>query len=171
MGRHENGCTGSDFAAKELAYAERGWGVEAVGWLVEEEDAWSMDECAQEGELLLHAVRVRRCEGAQLLFEVEELDVLGECGPGGFRCEAACADGEVEGLAAGEEVVELWFVWGVADAFFDAEGVVGAVEAEDLCGACGGSEEAEEEFEGGGFAGAVGSEEANYFASAEFEVE
>ena len=70
---------------------------------------------------------------------------------------------------AGEAAEERQAFGDDADLALDFEGMGGEVEAEDLDVAGGGREQAGEHFDGGGFAGAVGAEEAEELARGDGE--
>ena len=76
---------------------------------------------------------------------------------------------EVERLLGVEEAVEVRFFGQIADAFVLAH--VGGGLAEDEGLAVGGEEQAEQQLDGGGLAGAVGAEQAEDFAAVDLEVE
>ena len=76
---------------------------------------------------------------------------------------------EVERLLGVEEAVEVRLFRQIADALVLAH--VGGRLAEDEGLAVGGEEQAEQELDGGGLAGAVGAEQAEDLAAVDFEVE
>ena len=78
--------------------------------------------------------------------------------------DAVDAGVEAEVLGDGEVFVEAEFLRHVADVALDVGGVFADVHAEDGAGAFGGRDESAEGLDDGGFAGAVGAEEAEEFA-------
>jgi hypothetical protein len=88
---------------------------------------------------------------------------------GGLEIEAIHAADEAEVLRRGEAAEECEAFGDYADLALDVEGVRGEVQAEEFDVAGGGSQETSEHFDGGGFACAVGSEEAEKLACGDVE--
>ncbi len=103
--------------------------------------------------------------------EAHELEEFGGAGGGGGGVETVHATDEGEVLGCGEAAEEGEAFGDDADLAFDFDGVGGGVEAENLDGAGGGREEAGEHLDGGGFAGAVGAEEAEELAGGDGEID
>src|SRR5216683_1171912 len=76
---------------------------------------------------------------------------------------------EAEVLGDGEVFIEAEFLRHVADVALDVGGVFADVHAEDGAGAFSGCDESAEGFDDGGFAGAVGAEEAEEFSFVDVE--
>ena len=83
--------------------------------------------------------------------------------------DAVDAGVEADVLGDGEVFVEAEFLRHVADVALDFGGVFADVHAEDGAGALGGRDESAEGFDDGGFAGAVGAEEAEEFSLVDLE--
>ena len=150
------GGQGADLGPEGAA----GFYVEADGGLVEEDEVGVAGEGEGEEDTLFLAAGELTKEAVFEAFEVGEADEF--------------ARGEGAGVVAAEEVdvlADAEGFWGAADLEHDAGAeAVGAearVLAEDVGLAVGGGAEAEEELDGGGFAGAVGAEEGDYFAGVE----
>ena len=92
-------------------------------------------------------------------------------GGGGGGVEAVHAADEAEIFGCGETAEEGEAFGDDADLALDFDGVGDGVEAEDLDAAGGGGEQAGEHLDGGGFAGAVGAEEAEELAGRDGEVD
>ena len=149
------------------ARAER---VEAGGRLVEDDQLRVVDERLGQADALPHALGV---------FLEDALLVVGRGRPSrsapaarlrrtaGVEVEQPAV--EVERLLGVEEAVEVRFLGQVADAFVLVD--VGGGLAEDEGLAVGGEEQAEQQLDGGGLAGAVGAEQAEDFALVDLEVE
>ena len=80
--------------------------------------------------------------------------------PGEGGIEAIEATDEFEEFGSGEVIEEKGIVRHEADLLLDGEGVGGHAEAEQFDFAGGGGGEAHQHFNGGGFAGSIGTEEA-----------
>ena len=78
---------------------------------------------------------------------------------------------QVDGLAAGEARPQLDVAGHVGEPAVQLDRVVPGVAAEQPCGAGVGAQQAEQDADGGGLPGAVGSEEAVYLAGLDREVE
>ena len=92
-------------------------------------------------------------------------------GGGGGGVEAVHAADEAEVFGCGEAAEEGEAFGDYADLAFDLDGVGGGIEAENLDAAGGRGEEAGEHLDGGGFAGAVGAEEAEELTGGDAEVD
>src|ERR1019366_2435348 len=137
------------------------FGVEAVGGLVEEEEFGIVDERLRELDALLHAGGVAADEAVALLVEADVTERLGGAfarGGGGEAGHAAHVGHEVGGGHIYRKAVVLGEV---ADELADLERVGERVHAQNFEGTGGGGEEAEEDADEGGFAGAVGADEAD----------
>ena len=171
VGGEEDGGAAGDHALEHGFESAGGDGVDAFEGLVEEEDFGAVDDGGGEGEFLLHAVGEVGDEFFCFVGEAHELEELGGAGGGGGGVEAVHAADEAEVFGCGETAEEGEAFGDDADLALDFDGVGGGVEAEDLDAAGGGSEEAGEHLDGGGFAGAVGAEEAEELAGRDGEVD
>jgi hypothetical protein len=132
-----------------------GCGIEAGGRFVKEDDLGVVDECEGDGEALPLTAGEFADRRVALLFEGEAGEQFVRVGAVGVE-----AGEHVEGLPDGEIVDERDGLELNADALFDGPGVARNIDAEDADGAGGRLAEALDHFEGGGLAGAVGSEDA-----------
>jgi glyoxalase family protein len=167
----EDGGAAGDHVLKHGLEGVGGDGVDAFEGLVEEEDFGAVDDGGGEGEFFAHAMGVVGDELFGLVGEAHELEEFGGALGGGGFVEAVHAADEVEVFAGGEFAEESHAFGDDADMAFDVDGIVEEVFAEDLDGAGGGSEEAGEHFDSGGFAGAVGTEEAEELAGFDDEID
>ena len=167
----EDGGAAGDHALKHGLEGAGGDGVDAFEGLVEEEDFGAVDDGSGEGKFLLHAVREVGDEFLCFVGEVHEFEELGGARGCGRGVEAVHAADEAEILGGGEAAEESEAFRDDADLALDFDGVSGGVEAEDLNAAGGGSEQAGEHLDGGGFACAVGAEEAEELAGGDGEID
>jgi hypothetical protein len=128
------------------------------------------------GSLMSACARPMRCacpgillQGAFVAFEADHLDefLRPAVAQGGREVEQPAV--EVERLLGGQVPVQVRLLGQVANALVLLH--LGRRLAEDVGLAIGREEQAEEEFDGGGLAGAVGAEEAEDLAAVDFEVE
>ena len=137
------------------------FGIEAVGGLVEEEEFGIVDERLREFDALLHAGGVGPDESVALFVESDMSQCFGgtfACGGGGEPRHAAHVGHEVGGGHIYRKAIVLGEV---ADELSDLERMGERVDAEDFDRAGGRGEEAEEDADEGGLAGAVGSDQAD----------
>ena len=167
----EDGGAAGDHSLQHGFEGAGGDGVDAFEGLVEEEDFGAVDDGGGEGEFFLHAVGVVGDEFFGFAGEAHEVEEFGGAGGGGGGVEAVHASDEAEVFGGGEAAEEGEAFGDDADLALDFDGVGDGVEAEDLDGAGGGSEQAGEHLDGGGFAGAVGAEEAEELAGSDGEVD
>jgi hypothetical protein len=144
-------------------------GVESGGGFIEDDEFRVIDEGLGEADTALHAFGEFSDQAAVDLVEADHFEELGATPVafGGGEVEEAAE--EVDCFPGVEVAVEVGFFGEVADAAFGGD-VSGGVP-EDLDMSPGGVEEPEEHLDGGGFAGAVGSEEAEDFTAADFEID
>jgi hypothetical protein len=144
-------------------------GVEAGGGFVEEDEVGVVDEGLGETDASGHAFGVfAEFALAGFFVEADGIEEGGDAAAEFFAGDFEESAVEVEGFFAVEEAVEVGFFGEEADAFVDDGGTGGF--AKDGGGASGGEDEAEEEFDGGGLAGAIGAEEAEDFTAMDGEV-
>ena len=139
--------------------------VEAACGLVEQEQPGMMAHRGGDGELHFHPAGefLERLAGgqAELLQIVAVEGVVPFCVPGGQRP----AD-----LKRGEEFVKAGFIEHHADLLLDGALILPIVQAENPDCPLVTADEAENEFDGGGFAGAVGADQAGDGARLHMEV-
>ena len=97
--------------------------------------------------------------------ELEQVQQLARALGGHAAVQGVHAPDELEELAAGEAVEQNGFVWDDADSALDLDGPRGHGEAQDLDGSGGGRRQAHQHADGGGLAGAVGSQETEEAAA------
>jgi hypothetical protein len=136
--------------------------VEGVGRLVHDDQGRAWGEDLQQGDLPFHAA-------GQVGDGAVQVDV--ECGGEAERVivgrRAADLAQEVDQLPARHVFVQAQLGGQVGDVPACGDAIGPAVVALDAGGACGGAEEAHDEAEGGGLAGAVGPEQADDLAGAD----
>jgi hypothetical protein len=167
----EDGGAAGDHALEHCLEGAGGDGVHAFKGFVEEEDFGAVDDGGGEGEFFLHAVGEVGDEFFCFAGEVHELEEFFGAGSGGGGVEAVHATDKAEVLGCGETAEEGEAFGDNADLAFDFDGVGECVETEDPDTAGGGGEEAGEHLDGGGFAGAVGAEEAEELAGRDGEID
>jgi len=140
--------------------------IEAGGWFIEKKKIGIPDERAREGEALLLAAGKIADAGILFFFELDEGD--GFVGAGALLEKAA---EETKRFVDGELFGELRVLQLNAEALAKLFGVGTPVHAEKFDFAGVRSGEAFANFDGGGFPRAVGSEKAEAFAGAHFEIE
>jgi len=171
VGGEEDGGSAGDHALKHGFQSAGGDRVDAFEGFVEEEDFWAVDDGGGECEFLLHAVGEVCDEFLCFVGEGHELEEFGGAGGGGGGVETVHAADEAKVFGCGETAEEGEAFGNDSDLAFDFDGVGGRVKAEDLNAAGGGGEESGEHFDGGGFAGAVGAEEAEELTRRDGEVD
>ena len=140
-------------------------GVDAFEGFVHEEEFGFVDEAGGHGNPFSHSFGIFGDELFAFVREFEEFKEFGGAGFGEGLGEGVHAADEFEELLAREAVEEEGFVGDEADALFDFYFAGGHGEAQEFDGAGVGADEAGEHADGGGFAGAVGAEEAEEGAS------
>lgn len=160
MGGDEEGHAEAGELEEEVPEFAAGDGVDAGGGFVEEEDLGLVHEGAGHGEALAPAAGEEGGAAVEVGLEVGEGDEFFAAGFEFGAVEAVEASVELEVFEGGEFVVEGEFLGHIADEAFDLFGGLFDVEAGDFGGSFGGFEDAAEHADDGGFAGAVGAEEA-----------
>lgn len=150
---------------------DAGSGVEAAGGFVEEEELGVVDEDAGESESLLHAAAEGADEGALFVRQSDEFEHVFDGVFALFGGDFVAGAEEVEVFGDFHVFVNAKEVGHVADEVTDGVGVASDVVAEDFGAAFTGGEEGGKDAERGGFAGAVGSDEAEEVASVDLQVE
>jgi len=144
--------------------------VNAFEWLVEKKNFGAVDYGGGQGQFFLHAVRVVGDELFGLVGELHEIEKLGSSFRGDFAVESVHAADKIQIFGSGEATEESHAFGNDADLALHFDRVRGEIEAENFDASSGGSEEAGEHFDGGGFASAVGSEEAEELAGCDAEI-
>ncbi len=169
---HEDGFA---LLVRELAEGffqeARALGVHPDHGLVHDDHPRVMEERAGKHQPLFHAVGKTFHQLVGPGFEVEEFELnRGLFFHLGFGHAIDAAD-EMEELGGGEFFVDVGAVGDESDQGLGGDGVLGEVVSADGDFAGGGFQEADEHADGGGLAGAVGSEEPVNFAGLNVEVE
>lgn len=146
-------------------------GIETGGGFVEDEEFGIGEEGADEGEPTLHAAGERLDHRVAFVIERHVREQFVDARLGASAIEADEAGVELEIFDDGEFFVQGVFLGDDAEALFDGAGVASGIEAEDLKFPGGADDDAIETADEGGFAGAVGTDEANAFAAADLEVQ
>ena len=159
MGGEDDGAAGALQVIHEVPEMPASLRIEAGGGLVEEQQLGIADQRAGHGQALLLAAGKRAHAGIAFFFELGSGDDF-------VHRDAAMekAAEKAEGFENRELFRELRFLELNADALAQIGGMVTPVSAEknDLAGI--GSSQAFADFDGGGFACAVGAEQAEAFA-------
>ena len=146
-------------------------GVDAFEGLVEEEDARAVDDGGGERELALHAVGEIGDKLFAVVGEAHEVEEFFGSGARGIGVEAVHAADKGEVFGRGETAEKRHALGDDTDLALERDGVLREVFAEDFDAAGGGGEQAGEHLDGGGFACAVGAEEAEELAGCDGEVD
>ena len=171
VGGEKDGRAAGDHALQHGFEGACGDGIDAFEWLVEEEDFRTVDDGGGEGEFLLHAVGEVGDEFFLLAGEAHELEQLLGALEGCGAIEAVHLAYEAEVLGRGETAEERHALGNDADVALELGGVCGEVLAENADAAGGGCEQAGEHFDGGGFARAVGAQEAEELSGGYGEID
>lgn len=140
--------------------------VETGRRLIEEEKLGVADEGARERETLLLSARESADAGVLLFLELHEGNHVAH-----FTAFVEERAEQPNGFFDGELLRELRFLELNAEAFAEVAGVLGPAATEDGDVTAVGGGESLADLDGGGFAGAVGSQEAEALAGAHVEVE
>lgn len=160
VGGEEDGGSLGDEVEENILHEARADGVHAFEGFIHEENLWAVDEGGGHGDTFPHSFGEFSDQLGPVAIHLQE----GEEFPGPFAGEregkAVDAAGELH-IFVGREVVKKQGVLGdKAELALDGDGVVGQAEAEDFDFAGGGHGNAHQHTNGGGFTGAVGTEEA-----------
>lgn len=150
---------------------DAGSGVESAGGFVEEEELGVVDEDAGEAESLLHAAAEGADEGSLFVGESDKFEHVFDGVFALFGGDFVASAEEVEVFGDFHVFVDAKEVGHVADEVADGVGVAGDVVAEYFGTAGAGGKEGGEDAERGGFAGAVGADEAEKVAAVDLQVE
>ena len=124
------------------------------------------------GELLLHAVRIVGDQLLGLIGELHEVEQFGRTLGGGYSVEAVHAAREVEELRTGQATEQRHAFGDDADLPLHLNRIFLQIKAEDFDSPGAWREQPGEHFDGGGFARAVGAEEAKELSGgdAQFDI-
>ncbi|OPZ23512.1 MAG: hypothetical protein BWZ02_03186 [Lentisphaerae bacterium ADurb.BinA184] len=143
-------------------------GVEARGGFIEDDQLGVVDKGLGEADATGHALGELADGAVAGGAEADHFEEL----PGAFGAfvgmDAEEGAEEIKRLGGGQVAVEVGFLGKVADAAFGLDVAGGLAKDDEL--AARGVEQAEEELDGGGFAGAVGAEQAEDLAAGDREV-
>ena len=159
VGGEENGDTAGVLLADEVEEITLHERVEAGGGLIEEEQLGAMQQALHDADFLL--VAVGEVADAAVHLKLHDVGQL-------FDTLGAVAIEETGGIL--EQVFDLHafiiidFRRQVTDVTADLRTLLGHIFAEDLAAAAGGMDQRQEQADGGGFAGAVRSNEAKNLA-------
>src|SRR5260370_23315941 len=145
----------------ELAARDR---INACGGLVEKEKLGFMQHGAAEGQTLLPSTGKLRGQAIQVRSEAVECDDLLNAAFEACGFEPVDTAVELQIFCDGQIVIKTEILRHVADAFAHGFGIRADIETFDLSGAAAERQKAGEHFDDGGFAAAVGAEEAEDFA-------
>lgn len=168
---HEDGAAVFGVFAEEVFDGADGARVEADHGFVDDEDRWFVQHGRGEDDLLFHAVAIAFGELVEVFADVEAADERSEVAVAAIGFDAVHFGDEVEELAAGEFFVEEGLVGDVGELSFGCEAVDADFVAADADGAVVGLEQADDHFDGGGFACAVVTEECEEFSARDGERE
>ena len=164
VGSDEDGFAFPVELSKEVFELDAGFGIEAGSGLVENEKRRIVNNGASDTEALLHAAGEAVDHSVGFGIQADLRDGVADAGVEEVGLNLVAAGEMVyvfpdfEIAVDGEEVRE------VADVLLGAGGMLLNVDVVDRDFAGGGSEQTTDHFEGGGFAGAVGTDEAKDFA-------
>src|SRR5713101_4605126 len=160
VGGEDDGFAAVTAFANEGGDGASGHDVEAVGGLVEDHDGWIVDQSAGDGGFLLHAggelVATAVAETVHVQAVEDFVEALFE---GGF-IKTVEAPEVFDELLGGEAGIKRGGGGKKADVGAHFLGMLDDVAAADEGGAVGGFQDGGEHAQGGGFAGAVGAEQA-----------
>lgn len=165
VGGDENGFSHALEFLEDGHHFNAGSGVKSAGGFVEEKKLGVVNEDAGEAESLLHAAAKGADEGALFVRQSDEFEHVFDGVFALFGGDFVAGAEEVEVFGNFHVFVDAEEVGHVADEVTDGIGVAGDVVAEYLGAAFAGGKEGGEDAERGGFAGAVGSDEAEEVAS------
>ena len=148
-----------------------GLGVEADGRLVEEEDVRVVEHAAGDLEAAPHAAGVGADDGVAAVPEVDDAERFFDARGVLFAGHVVDVGVEAHVLVGGEAVVEGRVLEDEADGLADGVPLGGDVVAGDSGAAGGRAHEGAEDVDGGGLAGAVRAEEAEYLALLHLEAD
>jgi len=145
--------------------------IEAGEWFIKDEQLGIVKQGGGDEDALTHSLGVGRDGRVLPGFEIQEAQKAGGFGlDEGFAQAAETAD-ELEIFEAGEIGVEVRLFGDIAENAAEGDHVAMDVMALEEHAAIVGAEHAGDDFDGGGFAGAVGTEEADDFAGGEGEAD
>lgn len=167
----ENGGAAGDHALEHGFEGRGGDSVDAFEGLVEEKDFRAVNDGGGHGELFLHAVGIIGNQGFGTVGQLHEFEQFLSALRGSGRIEPVHAADKIQIFRSGEAAEEGKAFGDDADAGLDFDAVRCEFEIEDADAAGGRGEQAGEHLDHRGFAGAVGSEEAEELAGLDGKVD
>src|ERR1700733_14260405 len=164
MGGQENCCAVANHSLQHGLESAGGDGVHTFERLVKKKHARTVNDGGGHGQLLLHAVRIIGDERFGTIAELHEIEEFGGALRCGLAIEAVHAADEIEIFGAGEPSEKREALRDDADLALHGDRIFFKVDPKNSDAAFAGSEQAGEHFNGGGFTGAVGAEEAEKLA-------
>src|SRR5262249_33808953 len=152
MAAHDDGLAVVAQLDDQVLHPARALRVEAGSRLVEDDQLRIVDQRLGQADALPHALRVFLEYALLVVLQADRLDQL--LGPlaAHLRIELEEPAVKVERLLGVQKAVEIRLLWQIADALVLANLVGGEVEDNGV--AVGGAQQAEQELDGGGLAGA-----------------
>src|SRR5579871_5768883 len=169
MGADKDRVSGGGKLVDQIPKCPASNGIDARSRLVEEKHGRLVQDRAPERETLLPAAREKSGEAGSAFFDPGHFQHIGfALGAAGLRNAVDAAE-EIDVLFHSEVVVEREFLRHVPDVMLDGFRLGHDVESADRGGAGGWQKQSAEHADGGGFSGAVRSEEAEDFAAPDVE--
>ena len=156
---------------EEIFEEARGDDIEAGERLVEDEQLGIVQQGRGDEHALAHAFGVGRDGRVLPGLEMEQLEQPRGLGFNERLAEAAEPADQLQVFEPGEVVVEMGFFGDVAEGGAEGDHVLANILAFEEHPAVVGPQHAGDDFDGGGFAGAVGAEEADDFAGRHLEAD
>ena len=166
----ENRGAARDHAVQHRLERAGGDGVHALERLVEKQNLWAVNDGGGEGQFLLHAVRVVGDQGFRLIGELHEVEEFHRALGRDVPAEAVHVADEIQIFGAGETAEKRDALRHDTDLTLHFDWIIGEIDPENFHAAGRRREEAGEHFDRGGFAGAVGAEEAEELAGGDAKV-
>ena len=145
--------------------------VEGGGRLIEDRNARPLHQHLGKAEPLPHALRERAHPGVRDGAEADALHRLGKAGVDLLARQAGEASGIGEIVERREPVIEADLVWQIADPALHLERIAQRIKTGDLGASLGRLSEAEQHQDRCRLARAVGAENADDLAGADFEID
>ena len=136
MGREEDRAARVAHLAHHALQDVRSLWVETDERLIHQNKLWLVQPRRDDGELLLHAVGVRRDGLGEVARQLEEARVLADALLPRPRLHVEDISNEIEVLDARHELVEVGVIWNVGEHFLAGDGIVlnGVSADRDLAG-------------------------------------
>ena len=129
-----------------------------------------MNDSGGHRELLLHAMGIISDERLRPIAELHEIEKLGGALRRRLAIEAVHAAHKIEVFGTGETAEERQAFGNNADLPLHRDGILFKIDSQDSNPAFGGSQQAGEHFDCGGFAGAIRSEETKKLAGGDIHL-